>query len=559
MRDLSIRVRLLLAFGLMVLTTAAVAGAGYRGTERISAATAEMLGGDALMARHADDARAAALGLRRFEKDVLINIEDAAEVADYQRQWDGELAQLRAALAELDRLAGEDDRARLAAIHRDLDAYTTGMSRLLGEIRAGKHGSTDSGNAAAAAFKAPARAVVEASDVLAEEHHRQMQSRADVVGAVASSVRTTLAFTLVIAVLFGGVLSVVITRSVVTPVGGVVAALERMAQGDLRELPTVDRADEAGRLQAAMRATAERITTVIAEVRGGAEALTGASAQVSATAQSLSQGTGEQAASVEETTSSLEEMSASITQNAEAARQSEAMAKSGVKSADAGGAAVRETVEAMRAIAERIGIVEEIAYQTNLLALNAAIEAARAGEHGKGFAVVATEVRKLAERAQKAAQEIGGLASSSVAVAVRSGEMIAELLPAIRKTSDLVQEVAAASQEQSAGVSQVSKAMSTVDQVTQRNASAAEELSSTAEEMASQAEALQQLMGFFQLAADHRAHGHAVPRPQPAAVPHLPAPAPLPRPVARPAQAGPEAPALAARNGKVADGEFRRF
>ncbi|ABC83470.1 methyl-accepting chemotaxis protein [Anaeromyxobacter dehalogenans] len=559
MRDLSIRVRLLLAFGLMALTTAAVAASGYWGTERITAVTSAMLAGDAQMARHADDARAAVLGLRRFEKDILINIEDAAEVADYSQRWGGELSTLRSALAELDRLADGEDRARISAIQRQIEAYTAGMGRLLAEIRAGKHGSTDSGNAAAAAFKEPVRALVEETDALAEQHMSQMQAQAGVIGGVASSVRTTLVLTLLAAVVFGAVLSVIITRSVVTPVAGVVVALERMAQGDLRELPTVDRADEAGRLQAAMRATAERIATVIAEVRGGAEALTGASAQVSATAQSLSQGTGEQAASVEETTSSLEEMSASITQNAEAARQSEAMAKSGVRSADAGGAAVKETVEAMRAIAERIGIVEEIAYQTNLLALNAAIEAARAGEHGKGFAVVATEVRKLAERAQKAAQEIGGLASSSVAVAVRSGEMIAELLPAIRKTSDLVQEVAAASQEQSAGVSQVSKAMSTVDQVTQRNASAAEELSSTAEEMASQAEALQQLMSFFQLAADHRAPGQAAPRAQHAAVPRLPAPAPLPRPAPRPAPAAPEAPALAARNGKVGDGEFRRF
>ncbi|ACL67168.1 methyl-accepting chemotaxis sensory transducer [Anaeromyxobacter dehalogenans 2CP-1] len=556
MKDLSIRVRLLLAFGLMALTTAAVAASGYWGTERIRASTAEMLGGDALLARHADDARAAALGLRRFEKDILINIEQAATVADYQRQWEADLTQLRTSVGEMDRLAGEDDRVRLSAIHRDLDAYVSGMGRLLAEIRAGKHGSTDSGSAAAAEFNASARGVVDAADELAEEHHRQMQSRAEMVTAVASSVRTTLAVTLLVAVLFGGVLSVVITRSVVTPVSGVVAALERMAQGDLRELPTVDRADEAGRLQAAMRATAERIATVIAEVRGGAEALTGASAQVSATSQSLSQGTGEQAASVEETTSSLEEMSASITQNAEAARQSEAMAKDGARSADAGGAAVKEAVEAMRAIAERIGIVEEIAYQTNLLALNAAIEAARAGEHGKGFAVVATEVRKLAERAQKAAQEIGGLASSSVAVAVRSGDMIAEMIPAIRKTSDLVQEVAAASQEQSAGVAQVSKAMATVDQVTQRNASAAEELSSTAEEMASQAEALQQLMSFFQLAADHRAPGHTAPRAQPAPVPHLTAAAPT-RPAARPV--APELPALPARNGKAGDGEFRRF
>jgi methyl-accepting chemotaxis protein len=203
----------------------------------------------------------------------------------------------------------------------------------------------------------------------------------------------------------------------------------------------------------------------------------------------------------------------------------------------------------MKSIAERISIIEEIAYQTNLLALNAAIEAARAGEHGKGFAVVATEVRKLAERAQKAAKEIGELAGRSVTVAESSGQLMVELVPAIRKTADLVQEVAAACVEQSAGVAQVSKAMGTVDQVTQRNASAAEELSSTAEEMATQAEALQRLMGFFAV------HEEARPRAR------LHGPDGAPAPARAPAAVAPKPAALPERkgNGAPGDGGYRRF
>ena len=168
---------------------------------------------------------------------------------------------------------------------------------------------------------------------------------------------------------------------------------------------------------------------------------------------------------------------------------------------------MKQTVEAMKSITERIEIINEIAYQTNLLALNAAIEAARAGEHGKGFAVVATEVRKLAERSQTAAKEISALATNSVGVAERSGKLLEELVPSIKKTADLVQEVSSASREQSSGVSQINKAMSQVDLVTQRNAASAEELSSTAEELASQAEALLQLMDFFKTSAGE--HGRS--------------------------------------------------
>jgi methyl-accepting chemotaxis protein len=288
-------------------------------------------------------------------------------------------------------------------------------------------------------------------------------------------------------------------RSIGRPLQEAVALAGEVARGDLRARVLVTRRDETGQLQAAMNAMLERLRQVIGDVRSGGEALRSAAGRVSSTAQELSSGTSQQAASVEETTTSLEQMTASIAQNAETSRRTESIAVGVARSAEESGAVVARTVSSMRSIAERITIVEEIAYQTNLLALNAAIEAARAGEHGKGFAVVASEVRKLAERAQRAAKEIGELAGSSVQEAERSGELIGALVPAIRQTADLVQDVSAASQEQSTGVAQVSKAMASVDQVTQRNASAAEELSSTAQEMSAQADALQELIAFFQV------------------------------------------------------------
>lgn len=270
-----------------------------------------------------------------------------------------------------------------------------------------------------------------------------------------------------------------------------------LAAGDLGQRITRDSPGTFNQVKEDANSACEKLSTIIDEVRAAADALTGAANQVSATAQSLSQAASEQAASVEETTASIDVMSASISQNSDNAKVTDGMATKASKEATDGGGAVSQTVIAMKQIAAKIGIVDDIAYQTNLLALNAAIEAARAGEHGKGFAVVAAEVRKLAERSQEAAKEIGELAGNSVTTAERAGKLLDEIVPSIQKTSELVQEIAAASAEQSESVVQIGGAMGQLSKATQQNASASEELAATSEELSGQAEQLQQSVAFF--------------------------------------------------------------
>ena len=279
----------------------------------------------------------------------------------------------------------------------------------------------------------------------------------------------------------------------------VVRVLSALASGDLTQRITSDYEGTFGRLMDDANATGEKLSSIIENVRTAADALTSAAEQVSLTAQSLSQSASEQASSVERTSSSVEQISASVAQNTENARVTDGIAATSAKEAVEGGTAVTQTAVAMKQIAAKIGIVDDIAYQTNLLALNAAIEAARAGEHGKGFAVVAAEVRKLAERSQVAAKEISELAAGSVAVSEKAGTLLEQMIPSIRKTSDLVQEITATSEEQTSGLTEIGTAMGELNRATQQNAAASEQLAATAEEMSGQAEQLQGMMEFFKV------------------------------------------------------------
>jgi methyl-accepting chemotaxis protein len=274
---------------------------------------------------------------------------------------------------------------------------------------------------------------------------------------------------------------------------------ESMAGGDLTRDMAIRQQDEIGLLAGSLNAMTGRLRQTLSSVQVSSENVVSGSTQLSATSDLLAQGATEQAASVEEVASTMDQMSAAINNNTDHAKTTEKIAKETAKNARRGGEAMAETTAAMREIADKISIIEDIARQTNLLALNAAIEAARAGDHGKGFAVVAAEVRKLAEHSREAAGEISELSERSVGIADEAGAIMSQIIPDIQQTAQLVQEIAASCVEQSHGAGQISIAMRHLDQVVQQNAAAAEQMASTSEELSAQASALQSSIAFFRI------------------------------------------------------------
>jgi methyl-accepting chemotaxis protein len=319
-----------------------------------------------------------------------------------------------------------------------------------------------------------------------------------IAAAVATS-RSAILFGLIAAVLVALGITIVVVRSITRPLAATVELLRRVGGGDLAQLAEVRSNDEIGQMVRAVNEMIGNLRTTVGSIATASANVAAGSEQMASTATQLSQGATEQASAAEESTSAMEEMSASVQQNADNARQTDKIASKAAEDARTGGEAVARTVQAMKEVADKINIIEEIARKTDLLALNAAVEAARAGEHGKGFAVVASEVRKLAERSQTAAGEISRLTADGVKTADGAGQMLARLVPDIRKTAELVREIAAASGEQSTGTEQVNQAILQLGQVIQQNAAASEEMASTAEELSSQATVLQSAIAFFKV------------------------------------------------------------
>ncbi|MVW60873.1 HAMP domain-containing protein [Massilia sp. NEAU-DD11] len=497
LKNLKIGIRLGLGFGAVLLLLLAIALLAMNRMAVMNDATAYITADAYPKVVIAKDLIRDTVDLPRQMRGMLLTA-DEAQNERYRKLIEQLRADTSTRIAELTKLvASETGKKMLKRIvdkHAALDPTYARFFELVRSDRphAAEYVSKD--------YMPLNRELIDAIDELAKHQSDKMQQKANEAAATYDETRQLVLAMTAGAVLLALCVATFITLSVTRPLRIAVDAADRLAAGDLTVHIESHARDEAGQLLTAMKNMIAKLTQVVGDVNGGAQSLASASEEVSATAQALSQSASEQAAGVEETSASLEQMTASISQNTENARVTDGMATQAAREAAEGGEAVKATVAAMKRIAKQIGIIDDIAYQTNLLALNAAIEAARAGEHGKGFAVVAAEVRKLAERSQVAAQEIGEVATSSVELAERAGGLLDQMVPNIRKTSDLVQEITAASEEQSAGVGQINAAVGQMSQTTQQNASSSEELAATAEEMSSQAEQLQQAMAFFRLA-----------------------------------------------------------
>ncbi|MEH3108509.1 MAG: methyl-accepting chemotaxis protein [Agrobacterium cavarae] len=525
----TIKLKLTLIFTLLVGLMAGCAIFGISGLNRLATLQDAMMTGPIRQDDVANDLAKAFDGLGLAEGDLLLATTEQKMNAAFET-IEEERKNFTTALNAGEAAAPEEFKGKWAEIREFWAGYEKLEDRLVGYMKTGRRDD------ALALNQNEGTVAGQKLDALTESLSSLTEAAVKKADEASDAAYQSTFGTLVIIASIAGVVSIVsaiwISISISRGLTRATTAVRKVAEGDLTENVQVNSRDEIGVLLTHVDDMVERLRGVVGDALAAADNVSSGSQELSSSSEQLSQGATEQASSAEEASASMEEMAANIKQNADNAAQTEKIARQSSKDAEASGEAVGRAVVAMRTIAEKISIVQEIARQTDLLALNAAVEAARAGEHGKGFAVVASEVRKLAERSQAAAAEISSLSGETVQVATEAGEMLNRLVPDIRKTAELVAEISAACREQDIGASQINEAIQQLDKVTQQNSGASEEVSATSEELAAQAEELQTSIAFFKV---ERANAGPAVRPTPV---RQATPAAAPRSAGKPATPG---------------------
>ncbi|EJC81215.1 methyl-accepting chemotaxis protein [Rhizobium leguminosarum bv. trifolii WSM2297] len=493
---LTIKTKLVTAFTFIILMLMGTAAYGILSLGSLNDTIGNLLAGPAARLDLAQQINIAQLEAIRQQKNLL-TARTADETAGSIAKGNQARNDFADAFGHVLTLATEEGKVRWARIAELSKSFNAADDQIRDYVKAGNAEAANTVSVTAA--RAAANDIDSTLGEILTLEKQRMKAADESADAQYATTRTMMMAVAGVALLVAGITAFWIASTISKGLNRANTVVREVSEGDLTKMADITSRDEIGELLGNVNIMIERLRGVVADALSAADNVSSGSQELSASSEQVSQGASEQAASAEEASASMEEMAANIKQNADNAAQTEKIARQSAKDAEMSGEAVTRAVDAMRTIAQKIGIVQEIARQTDLLALNAAVEAARAGEHGKGFAVVASEVRKLAERSQSAAAEISAMSGDTVKAAADAGDMLGRLVPDIRKTAELVSEISAACREQDIGASQINEAIQQLDKVTQQNAGASEQMSATSEELASQAEELQTSIAFFKV------------------------------------------------------------